>query len=147
MKLSNRIELPAELDNFFDQMFGHSRTAQRGFTPRTNIVEREKTYDLTLELPGVDVADVAVEVSEGRLSISGEKKIESIDNGKDVGDENAKDDAMYHRAERVHGKFERHFEFPLQVDFDKIEATSANGVLTIVVPKSEKVLPRRIEIN
>ncbi len=154
MKLSDRIEqmvnpvhgLPQELDNLLENWFGHkSRTAnsvepnQRKFCPRTNVVEREKDFVISIELPGVPVGDVRVEASDDKLLISGEKKFES--------NENDGETDKLHRRERATGKFERAFEFPTQVDFDKINAEFKLGVLSVTVPKSEKVLPRKIEIN
>jgi HSP20 family protein len=154
MKLSDRIEqmvnqphgFPQEIDNLLEHLFGHKsksgQTCQTGkpnqktFSPRTNIVEREKEFVVTLELPGVEVADVTVEATDEKLRIAGEKRF-----GFD-----AESDKL-HRRERATGKFERSFEFPTQVDFDLINAEFKLGVLSVSVPKSEKVLPRKIEIN
>lgn len=148
MKLSDRIEkmvhpvhgLPQEIDNLLDHWFGQKPGAtegcQRAFCPRTNVVEREKDFEVSMELPGVVIGDVNVEASDARLVISGEKKF-GFDEETD----------KLHRRERVTGKFERNFEFSTQVDFDRIKADFKSGVLTVVVPKSEKVLPRKIEIN
>lgn len=146
MKLSDRIEqmvhpgLPVEIDtllgNWFGDKPGSCKTAVRTFMPRTNIVEKDASFVISLELPGIDVSDVDVEASDDKLTISGEKKIE-------LQDETDK----LHRRERVSGKFERSFEFPTQVDFESIQADFQNGVLTVTVPKSAKVLPRKIQIN
>jgi HSP20 family protein len=142
MKLADRLDrmvhpingIP-ELDNLIDSFFGPRNAGTRVYMPRTDIVENSTGFVLSVELPGVDAADVAVEVIDDRLIVSGEKKALEVDETSTV-----------HRRERVVGKFERSFEFPTMVDFEKIEATSGNGVLTINVPKAEKVLPRKIEI-
>jgi len=148
MKLSDRIEqmihpvhgLPQELDNILGQWFGQSseptEAPEQVHCPRTNIIERDKDFVLSIELPGVSVQDVTVEAADDKLMISGEKKIS-------VKAETEK----LQRQERVSGKFERGFEFPTMVDFEKISAEFQLGVLTVTVPKSEKVLPRKIEIN
>lgn len=146
MKLSDRIEqmvhpvhcLPQEIDNLLDQWFGNkSRPAGPGkFCPRTNVVENEKAFVVLMELPGVKVSEVAVEASDDKLKISGDKNIE-LDNESD----------KLHCSERITGKFERSFEFPTQVDFDQIKADFMHGVLSVTVPKSDKVLPRKIQIN
>lgn len=148
MKLSDRIEqmvhpvhcLPQEIDNLLDQWFGYrpkpGQADKPTFCPRTNVVEREQDFVISMELPGIQVSDVAVESAEDKLMISGEKKIE-------IEDETEK----LHRGERVTGQFERAFEFPTQVDFDLIKADFQRGILTVTVPKSAKVLPRKIQIN
>ena len=148
MKLSDRIEqmvlpvhgLPQEIDSLLDQWFGQKakspEACRRSFCPRTNLVEREKDFVVSVELPGVAIEDVNVEASDARLVISGDKKIELDDES----------DKLV-RRERASGQFQRAFEFSTQVDFDRIQAEFKLGVLTVVVPKSEKVLPRKIEIS
>jgi HSP20 family protein len=142
MKLADRLDRMVHpihnlqpLDTFIDQLLGSARSGAQTFVPRTDIVEHSTGFTLSIELPGVAVNDVTVEVAEGRLVVSGEKKSLVVDETSTV-----------HRRERVAGKFERTFEFPTHVDLDKIEADSQNGVLTIIVPKSQQVLPRKIEI-
>ena len=78
---------------------------------------------------------MSVEVADGQLTIGGEKSLPELDETSTV-----------HRRERMAGKFERKFEFPTHVDFDKIEATCEDGVLVIQVPKAAQVLPRKIDI-
>ena len=89
---------------------------------------------ITAELPGLDEKDVSLEIANGVLSISGEKKSESEDKARRF-------------SERHYGRFER--RIPLEdVDDDKVSATFKNGVLTITVPKSaEAKNVRRIAIN
>ena len=148
MKLSDRIEqmvgpingLPADFDKMIDQWFGKpcrdDKCAPSGFSPRANIVEQEKQFVVTMELPGVSIEQVAVETANEQLKISGEKQIEELNESDKI-----------RRNERVVGKFERSFEFRSPVDFDRIEAGLRHGVLTIRVPKSEKVLPRKIQVS
>ena len=145
MKLSDRIEqmvgpingLPADFDKMIDQWFSKPCHSEAGkFTPRANIVEQEKEFLLTVELPGVSIEQVAVETADEHLKISGEKTIDAL----------GESDKL-RRNERSVGKFERTFEFRSPVDFDRIEADLRHGILTIRVPKSEKVLPRKVQIN
>lgn len=125
-----------ELDSLIGSFLGPRSKEGCVFAPRTDIVEHATGFRLNIEMAGVDVGDVAVEVIDDRLVVSGEKKALEVDETSTV-----------HRRERVAGKFERSFEFPVQVDFEKIEASTSNGVLTINVPKAEKVMPRKIEIS
>jgi HSP20 family protein len=143
MKVSNRLDRligpltdwQVDVDKLFDHLLGEHRPGTHHFVPRTNIVESSTGFRLSMELPGVAMDDVTVEVIEGRLVISGEKKIPEAEGESLV------------RGERLHGTFRRAFDFPDQVDFEKIGAQFCDGLLVISVPKSEKVLPRRIEIK
>ena len=140
MKLSDRIAVhawPQEIENVLEQWFGKTGgDCQKTFCPRTNIVERDPDFVISMEIPGVEVADVSVEASDDKLTISGKKEV-SFD----------KETEKPHRSERIAGDFERSFEFPTQVDFDKITASFKHGVLLVTVPKSEKVMPRQIQID
>jgi HSP20 family protein len=143
MKLVDRIEraIPVfgnvhELENLFDSMVGACKKGSCVLTPRTDIVEDSTGFNLSIELPGVEASDVAVEVADERLMVSGEKKATTAGESETV-----------HRRERSSGKFQRSFEFPTQVDFAKIDASFAHGILTVRVPKAEKVLPRKIDIT
>jgi HSP20 family protein len=81
------------------------------------------------ELPGVDKKDIAVDVKDRVLTLSGER---TYDN--EVKAEN------YYRRERAYGKFQRAFNLPADVDSDKINADFKDGLLIIEVPKPEKHL-------
>jgi HSP20 family protein len=108
------------------------------FVPVVNTREADDAYYIEVELPGVKKEDINIDVNEDTLTISGERKIK----------EEHKDDNFY-KVESVYGKFERSFSLPEDVDTDKIEATSKNGVLEIKIPKVQKVekAPKKIEIK
>lgn len=142
MKLSDRLDrmVPPiqglhELDHFIEQLITPRKNGSRVLVPRADIVEHSTGFTLSIEVPGIAPDAISVEVADERLTVSGEKKPIEVDETSTV-----------HRRERVTGSFERHFEFPVPVDLDKISATSSHGVLVIEVPKAEKVLPRKIEI-
>ena len=90
------------------------------------MTERPGGYEITAELPGLDEKDIQVRLSNGNLTISGEKREAKEDK-----------DANYHLSERRYGSFQRNFRLPDGVNPDKIEASFKNGVLTVSVPKSE----------
>jgi HSP20 family protein len=141
MKLSDRITLhtwPQEFENVLDHWLGQRAGGERctGYCPATNLVEKDQQFVITMELPGVDVSDVSVETSDDQLVVAGEKKV--------VFDSETEKALA---CERVTGSFRRTFEFPTQVDFEQISATFKHGVLSVIVPKSEKVLPRQIQIE
>ena len=106
--------------------------------PAVDIVEHEKSYHVTAELPGMEEKDIDVKFADGVLTIKGEKKEESKEKQKD-----------YYRSERRFGAFQRSFSVPDGVEPDKIEATVKNGVLTVILPKSDEAQKRekRIEIK
>lgn len=117
--------LQREVDSLFDNFFhGFSLPAEsvRGelVTPKLNIVESEKSYHLTLELPGVEEKDIDVSLSDGVLTIKGEKRIEE-----------EQKDKSYHRVERAYGSFQHLISLPLEVDEGAIEASFKNGVMLI----------------
>jgi HSP20 family protein len=93
-------------------------------TPAVDIVEGDKAYEVTADLPGYDDKNVEVKVGAGRLTIKGEVQAETEENKPD-----------YHLRERYAGSFERSFGIPQGVDADRIEASFRKGVLTVTLPK------------
>jgi len=108
----------------------------RAFSPRTNIAEMDRGFEVTVDLPGVQPGDVQIEIREGQLWISGERKEEAEEAGK-----------TYHRVERRVGRFRRVLPLGANVNVDKVEARYRDGVLTIEIPKAESARARRIEIK
>lgn len=103
--------------------------------PAVDIVEREKDYQITAELPGMDEKDIEVKVSNDMLTIKGEKKLEREEKKKD-----------YYLSERSYGEFRRSFWLPESVDREKIEANFAKGVLTITIPKKPEAIAEERKI-
>ena len=107
-----------------------------GKAPAVDVVEKDKAYEITAELPGIAESDIDVKFSDGVLSIKGEKKEEKEEKEKD-----------WHVSERRYGSFQRAFRVPDSIDADKIAATFKNGVLTVTLPKTpeatkkEKTIP------
>lgn len=93
--------------------------------PVVDLVEKDKEYEITAELPGLDEKNVEVKLSNSTLTISGEKK-----------EEREEKDKGHHLSERRYGAFRRAFRLPEGVDMDKIEASFGKGVLTVRLPKT-----------
>lgn len=93
--------------------------------PAVDLVEKDKEYEITAELPGMDDKNIEVKLSEGALTISGEKK-----------EEREEKEKGYYLSERRYGAFRRAFRVPEGVDADKIEASFEKGLLTIRLPKT-----------
>jgi HSP20 family protein len=93
--------------------------------PAMDVVETEKEYAISAELPGIDENSVEIKLVNNTLTIRGEKNEEKEDKQKD-----------YYMSERRYGSFQRSFALPDGIDSDKIEATFVKGVLTVKLPKS-----------
>jgi HSP20 family protein len=106
------------------------------WSPMADITEDAEKYELSFDIPGMNKDDIKMNFTENTLKISGERR--SVEEKKD---------ATCHRVERLSGKFYRSFNFPTQVNSDKITASYKDGVLTVTVPKSEEVKPRNIAIH
>jgi HSP20 family protein len=96
-------------------------------SPAVDVVEKDKEYEITAELPGLDENNVEVKYADGFLTIRGEKREEKEEKKKD-----------YYLSERRFGTFQRSFQVPESVDPDKIVASFKNGVLTLSLPKSQE---------
>jgi HSP20 family protein len=95
-----------------------------GKAPAVDVCERENEYEISAELPGMDASNVEVKLSDGVLTIKGEKEEQKEEKQKD-----------YHISERRFGSFQRSFELPEGIEEDKIQANFEKGVLTIKLPK------------
>ncbi len=131
-------DLYRDMDNLVQHLFGdESRQVTREtFAPTLNVAETESQYEVTADLPGIKAEDVSVEVHEGQVTISGKRESEKEETGK-----------TFHRVERQYGEFRRSVALPMPVDEQKITAAYKDGVLTVVLPKSEKVKPTRIQVQ
>lgn len=107
-----------------------------GVFPLTNVAENSNAYYVRAELPGIKSDDLDISITGNKLTISGERKIP-------FEGENVK----YHRREREAGSFSRIITLPGPVDASKVEAHAANGVLTIVIPKTESAKPKQITVK
>src|SRR6476619_2321339 len=124
--LFDDFQLGAWRSPFGRTLFEPFRRGEMGWkTPAVDVVEKEKAYEITAELPGMDESNIDVKFSDGTLTIKGEKREEKEEKKKD-----------YYLSERRYGSFQRSFPVPESVDTDKIEAKFANGVLTVRLPKS-----------
>jgi HSP20 family protein len=106
------------------------------FAPKSNFAELEEAYEVTVELPGMKPEEFNVEVKNGELRVTGEKKEEKEEKGK-----------TWHRVERRYGEFRRIFALPAEVKEEEVKAEYKEGVLRITVPKAEIAKPRKIEVK
>jgi HSP20 family protein len=124
-----------EIDRVFDAFFGQTDQGRR-WVPPIDLVEAEDHFVLKADLPGLSESDVNIEVQDGTLTISGERKAEHEQREKG-----------WYRIERSFGSFNRSLTLPDGVDPDRIEASFNHGVLEVRIPKPEERKPRRISIS
>jgi HSP20 family protein len=125
-----------EFDRLFSSLFDNGgRQAQR-WVPAMDLVEGDDHFVLKADLPGLAEDDVAIEVQDDVLTISGSREAEH--ESKEKG---------WYRLERSYGSFSRSLTLPDGVDPDKVEARFDRGVLEIHIPKPEERKPRRISIG
>ena len=108
--------------------WGPPATADMAAAPRIDVSETDAEIKMEAELPGVEEKDVEVVLSDGCLTIKGEKKQEKEEKKQD-----------YYLHERSYGSFARSVTVPFDADPDKVKAKFANGVLTVTVPKPPEV--------
>lgn len=134
------------IDRLFSDFFGADlpRLARfqwdGGFSPSMDVSETDGQLEVTAELPSLDEKDVEVSVSDGVLTIKGEKKSETKEEDKD---------RSHYRLERSYGSFRCSFQLPQGVDADKVSASFDKGVLKISIAKTEaaRTATRKIEVK
>ena len=127
--------------DFFDRFFEDFELPrlfpeEREWVPAFDVSETEKEVIVKAEVPGVDKKDIHINLSEGLLTIKGEKKQEKEDENEN-----------YHCVERRYGTFSRTMRLPFEVEADKVDATYKHGVLKLTLPKSETAKAKEIEIK
>jgi len=106
------------------------------WAPRVDIRETDDALMLEAELPGVKKEDVCLEVKDGVLTLSGERRYEQ-----------EVDDEHVHRIERVYGRFTRSFSLPRNVNVEQVEASMNDGILRVRLAKLESAKPKAIAIE
>lgn len=131
-----------EIDRVFDSFFPARSEGENGngsqavWAPRVDLSETDDAYQIHLDVPGLAKDDLNINVHDGQLTVSGERKREQAD-----------EERNFVRVERHYGSFYRSFRLPKRIDADGIEAAYENGVLTLHVPKTAESKPRRIEVS
>ena len=130
---------PRSVDELFHRFWGNAHrdvSRDTAFAPAVDVRETKDSYVFQVEIPGIDAKDVELTVTPDRLTIKGERAVETASEGETV-----------HIFERTHGSFERSFTFPAPVATDSVTAEAKRGVLHITVTKAEKEQTRKIEIR
>ena len=104
--------------------------------PPTNISETEQAYQVALEMPGLKEEEIQVQVQDGQLVVSAERRDERQDQGK-----------TWHRIEQRFGRMSRTVALPKGTAPDSVQAAYKNGILTLTVPKAPEAKPTRIQVK
>ncbi len=128
-----------EMDKMFEEFFEKVRfpgNREHSWAPLLDVYETKKDIIIIMDIPGVDPKDVAVSILDDSLTVKGERKKEP----------DVKPEELY-RSEREFGPFQRLIQLPSEVSADKAKATYANGVLRIVVPKTQRSAPKEVKVD
>jgi HSP20 family protein len=134
--------LQSEMNRLFNAAFDAPATGAgnggqgRRWVPAMDLLETEDHFVLRADLPGVKEGDVAIELEDSVLTISGERKFEHEER-----------EEGYYRVERAFGRFSRSLTLPKGVDPEAVSASFDAGVLEVKIPKPEERKPRKISIG
>jgi len=129
-----------EIDRLFESPFSALNEGLQpfmsGWSPALDLYDDKDNFLVKAELPGMKKEDIEIQLHDGVLTLSGERKQEKKFEGSDI-----------HRSDRFVGKFQRTLTLPSQVDVDKVKASYQDGILTVTLPKSEAAKPKQIQIK
>lgn len=129
-------EFSGQLDRIFNTNTAGYKEEATEWVPAVDIKEVKDAYEVVADVPGVEAKDIDISLDDGVLTVKGERKSESNDEGEG-----------FTRTERTHGSFARRFTLPDTADAENISAKTEHGVLTLHIPKKEKVLPKKISVE
>ena len=134
-------EVQNRLGSFFAGRFprfgdGNGGLQLADWSPQVDITEDDKEYLIKADLPEMKKDEIKVNVAEGVLTVSGERKTEKEEKNK-----------KFHRIERSYGTFERSFTLPDDADGAKVSAEFKDGVLRVHLPKTPVAKPKAIEVK
>jgi HSP20 family protein len=106
------------------------------FSPAADLAETDNAYQVRIDIPGMNAADIDVQVHRNLLTISGQRRDEKEENGK-----------TFHRVERRSGKFSRSLTLPANVNENEVAAEYDQGVLTVMLPKCEDAVSKKVAVK
>lgn len=132
-------DLREEINRLFEAPVGELSRAGEFFNewaPALDLREDKDNLVAHVELPGLKRDDIDVSVHDGVLSVSGERACEKKD-----------ETGGTYRCERRYGRFHRTVTLPRPISLDKIKATYRDGVLSVIMPKTEEAKPKQIDVK
>ncbi len=132
--------LRQEVDNLVENFFGMTGLAEvvHANTPSVDVAETDTAIEVTTDIPGYKVDEIHIDIGDGYLTISGERKEEAQSEGSGK---------KYLRVERRMGQFSRSIALSCSVKEDKVKAELKDGVLSIILPKSDESRRRHVAIK
>lgn len=130
--------------DLIDELFQDSMNRnplREGFNPAVDIVEKDRSFELHVTLPGMKKDEISITLEDNRLVISGERKYQH----EEKSDEGAK--VRYHRIESGYGMFNRSFTLSNEIKRDSIQASFDNGILTIILEKTDEGISKTIQVK
>ncbi len=124
------------LNRFFDDDFLSQLSAEKHWSVALDVIEEKEQYVLKADLPGIKKEDIKVSLEDNILTLEAERKSEAESQDKQI-----------HRIERTYGHYQRTLNLGANVDAGKIRANYKDGVLELIVPKSENVKPKSIDVH
>ena len=137
--MNDLVSLRDAMDRLFEDSFVTPRTWMTPFAttePNLDVYETGNDVVAKATLPGIKPEDVEITLTGDMLTITGETK-----------EETEQKDKNYLRRERRYGSFSRTVSLPEGLEGDKAEAKFDNGVLTLTIPKSEQIKPKKIQVK
>nr|MBI3613136.1 Hsp20/alpha crystallin family protein [Nitrospirota bacterium] len=135
MTLMTYTPFDRQIDQLLNDTLGLRSKPVTAWAPRCNVYEDEQRFVVEAALPGMDAKDLDIQVEDGVLTLTGERKPAH------------KPEQTYLVREIGTGNFSRSFTLPTNVDQGKVAASYKQGVLVIELPKREETKPRRITID
>ncbi len=132
-------DYPTSYNGLIDRLYNKesNENGNGKFTPAVDIFEEEKQFEIQVAVPGIKKEHCNIELNEGKLTISGDRKLEDQIVGKNI-----------HPLETQFGSFSRSFFLPENILQDNIEAVYKDGILKVKIPKKEiKVLKSIIQVK
>ncbi len=121
--------VPSNMMSLIDSVFNETAAKfERNvfFTPRVDVLEKANSFNINLALPGIKKDEINIEVDGDKVTISGERKLTETKEGE-----------KHHMVENYYGKFSRTFTLPENIDKAAIEAEFNDGMLSVILPKTE----------
>ncbi len=127
-----------EMETLWSQLIGEpaERLFKGRMAPSLDLVETADKIEVRIDVPGMKPEDIDVQLANGVLTISGERKDEKEEKGK-----------TFHRVERRYGSFSRSVCVPAAVTDDKVDAQYHDGVLTVTLQKTDEAKAKKIKVK
>ena len=127
----------SEFSDLFDNFLTTEHASEVKWQPRADVEEHANHFLMSFDLPGVQEKDIKIEVKDGYLTVTGERKQEH----------KSEEEGRYKRYERFHGSFSRSFSLPKNLESDDIKANYDNGVLHVLVPKKDHSESKSVKVE